>query len=259
MLRRRCKVRTRPLAGKPDMDATHAYARRCCGNSAHCNARAASEDARGRGYSRGLWIAIHKHMIEQGRHGQPRASLDRPWPRRDTRTPTLCRHRRSPVDAADRRRQLRASNLPQPDSRRARLDKRRSQACQPHALMTLTQREHAWSAFRAARAGLGEVRGRRRACLTRWSPAYPFSAAPSAGQSSVASFEVDAPARCGPAARQKPVWQTAARLGRAGQAPGRKARRSGSNARRRTRPSARPPRLKRSSRQSRLAHLQTCR
>ena len=128
----------RPLAGKPDMDATHAYARRCCGNSAHCNARAASEDARGRGYSRGLWIAIHKHMIEQGRHGQPRASLDRPWPRRDTRTPTLCRHRRSPVDAADRRRQLRASNLPQPDSRRARLDKRRSQACR---LMRLSLNE----------------------------------------------------------------------------------------------------------------------
>ena len=71
------------------------------------------------------------NMIEQGRHGQPRASLDRPWPRRDTRTPTLCRHRRSPVDAADRRRQLRAIKLPQPDSRRARLDKRRSQACQP--------------------------------------------------------------------------------------------------------------------------------
>ena len=125
MLRRRCKVRTRPLAGKPDMDATHAYARRCCGNSAHCNARAASEDARGRGYSRGLWIAIHKHMIEQGRHGRPRASLDRPWPQRDERTQTPCRHRRSAVHSANRRHQLRASSCHDLISKRARLDRRR--------------------------------------------------------------------------------------------------------------------------------------
>ena len=68
MLRRRCKVLTRPLAGKPDMDATRAYARGCCGHGAHCNGRAASEEAGGGGYSRGLWIAIHKHMIEQRRH-----------------------------------------------------------------------------------------------------------------------------------------------------------------------------------------------
>ena len=78
------------------------------------------------------------HDRAKATRGRPRASLDRPWPRRDTRTPTLCRHRRSPVDAADRRRQLRASNLPQPDSRRARLDKRRSQACR---LMRLSLNE----------------------------------------------------------------------------------------------------------------------
>ena len=60
---------------------------------------------------------------------------------------------------------------------------------------TLTQREHAWPAFCAARMGLGKS-GAVAACQSsrfEWPPAYP-SSAPSTARSVVASVEVDAPA-----------------------------------------------------------------
>ena len=120
MHRRRCKVLTTPSGRQARHGRNTCICSRFCGNSAHCNGGAASEEARGRGCSRGLWIAIHKHtcratwrhgdMARAGRHGRPRASLDQPRPRRNKRTQTLCRHRRSPVDSANRRHQLRAGS-----------------------------------------------------------------------------------------------------------------------------------------------------
>ena len=221
---------------------------RFCGNSAHCNGGAASEEARGRGCSRGLWIAIHKHMIEQGRHGRPRASLDRPWPQRDERTQTPCRHRRSAVHSANRRHQLRASSCHDLISKRARLDRRRPLAC----FESMPGRYSA----RPGGAGRGpgqEARAGRAGSMVaeqvRWSPAYPFSAAPSAAQSIVASFEVDAPADL-PHGTRGAVSPADCRPIGAGWASIRAegAYRAGLNCRRHTRPAARPPRLDRLSR-----------
>ena len=82
----------------------------------------------------------------------------------------------------------------------------------------------------------------------RWSPAYPFSAAPSAAQSIVASFEVDAPADLphGTGAVSpadcRPIGAGWASIRAEG------AYRAGLNCRRHTRPAARPPRLDRLSR-----------
>ena len=194
-----------------------------------------------------MWIAIHKHMIEQGRHGRPRASLDRPWPQRDERTQTPCRHRRSAVHSANRRHQLRASSCHDLISKRARLDRRRPLAC----FESMPGRYSA----RPGGAGRGpgqEARAGRAGSMVaeqvRWSPAYPFSAAPSAAQSVVASFEVDAPADLphGTGAVSpadcRPIGAGWASIRAEG------AYRAGLNCRRHTRPAARPPRLDRLSR-----------
>ena len=59
---RRCKVLTWPLAGKPDMDTTHAQARGCYKNGAHCSALAASQESTGGGCSRDSRIAIDSYV-----------------------------------------------------------------------------------------------------------------------------------------------------------------------------------------------------
>ena len=149
MLRRHCKVLTRPLAGKPDMDATHACARGCCGNGAHCNARATSEEARGGGYSRGLRIAINKHMIEQGAT-RAAQSLPRPTMATARRThpnplpaPEICGPLSQPSPSAS------SQQLPRPDQQ--------TRPVRPETTSGVL-REHAWSVFRAA--GRGWARSR---------------------------------------------------------------------------------------------------
>ena len=153
MLRRRCKVRTRPLAGKPDMDATHAYARDSAGivHTATEVRPAKKREAEGARVACGS-RSTNTHAW---RHGSSRAtraaqSLPRPTMATARRThpnplpaPEICGPLSQPSPSAS------SQQLPRPDQQ--------TRPVRPETTSGVL-REHAWSVFRAA--GRGWARSR---------------------------------------------------------------------------------------------------